>query len=79
MRKLFLAVIATCLIIGGSMIFIPWDSTWVMAITFFSVMGFTVWGNYLTYSYPYSDPDGPNRGFDPRTIESARRRADGIE
>mgnify|MGYP001605059839 FL=1 len=28
---------------------------------------------------PYSDPDGPNQGFDPRTIEAMRRRADGIE
>ncbi|NQV90477.1 hypothetical protein HQ487_03675 [Candidatus Uhrbacteria bacterium] len=26
-----------------------------------------------------SDPDGPDQGWDPQSVESARRRADGIE
>ncbi len=86
MQKIFLGLIVTILVILARFVFIS-DPDLGAAVTGFAALTFVSLGARYAFANPgsgvqssvLSDMDGPNQGWDPRTIEAARRRADGME
>ena len=84
MDRVFLAVLLVLFAVMGRMIFLPENSVLGTVITLGAVITFFGWCHWMISSgrlqqASYSDPNGPNQGWDSRTIEAPKRRADGIE
>lgn len=86
MERIFVGIIVTVFLIMGRFVFIS-DPVLGAALTYLIAISFLVWGGRYAFNNantgvvqdPASDPDSPDQGFDPRTVEVAKRRADRIE
>lgn len=79
MDRIFFGVFAVVGVIGLRTIFVT-DPAVGALITYVTALVFVVMGGrYALNCTPPAPVADPNQGFDPRTVEAARRRADGIE
>lgn len=82
MDRIFLGGVVVAIIVAMRLVCIK-DPILGSLVTGLSVWVFLFLANRemekLGYPGRYSDPAGPNQGWDPRTVEAGKRRADGIE